>query len=173
MGVINGFRLAFNISRKNRSIFLQLSDNYLLESVMAKALSPIRLQQDLMAAASLAGEIHHRSTAEQVEYWASLGRKVANILDPEAVLAIGAGTVTLKLEPVSVGRVDPGEAFSCLERDCESGALAASVAPLGIRYQSSQTCPGFLERIDAEGKVEVGQYHLPRLRREYREYCVM
>ena len=125
---------------------------------MAKALSPIRLQQDLMAAASLAGELHHRSAAEQVEYWASLGRSVSHILDPEAVLAIGAGTVKLKLEPVSVDRVDPDEVFSCLERDRESGDLVASIAPFGTRFQSSKVCPGFLERIDAEGKIDIGQF---------------
>ena len=50
---------------------------------MAKAASPIRLQQDLMQAAETTAKRFHRSTAEQVEYWAELGRSVAATLDPE------------------------------------------------------------------------------------------
>ncbi|MCK5666750.1 MAG: hypothetical protein KAI17_24840, partial [Thiotrichaceae bacterium] len=39
---------------------------------MAKALSPVRLQDDLMKAAKLTGDRFHRSTAEQIEYWADI-----------------------------------------------------------------------------------------------------
>jgi len=35
---------------------------------MAKAISPVRLQDDLMQAAKLTGERFHRSSAEQIEY---------------------------------------------------------------------------------------------------------
>jgi hypothetical protein len=38
---------------------------------------PVRLQENLMQAAKLTGERFHRSTAEQIEYWADIGRKVS------------------------------------------------------------------------------------------------
>jgi hypothetical protein len=49
---------------------------------MAKAASPIRLQKELMQAAELTAKRFHRSTAEQIEYWADLGRSVSSTLDP-------------------------------------------------------------------------------------------
>jgi hypothetical protein len=44
---------------------------------MAKAASPIRLQEELMQAAESTAKRFHRSTAEQIEYWADLGRSVS------------------------------------------------------------------------------------------------
>jgi hypothetical protein len=60
-------------------------------SSMAKSASPVRLQDDLMRRAALAGARHHRSAAQQIEYWASLGREVAALLDPDRLLAVQAG----------------------------------------------------------------------------------
>lgn len=67
---------------------------------MAKATSPIRLQEDLMALAKLTASRFHRSTAEQIEYWAELGRSVASKLDPDVLLSISSGLATIKVEPV-------------------------------------------------------------------------
>ena len=58
---------------------------------MAKAASPIRFQQDLMQAAESTAKRFHRSTAEQIEYWAELGRSVSSTLDPDILLSIKAG----------------------------------------------------------------------------------
>ncbi|MCF8003822.1 MAG: ParD-like family protein [Chromatiaceae bacterium] len=44
---------------------------------MRKSASPIRLQEDLMQSASLAGSQLHRSAAEQIEYWAWLAAQTA------------------------------------------------------------------------------------------------
>lgn len=35
---------------------------------------PLRLNEDLVNAAALVGKVKKRSTAKQVEYWASLGK---------------------------------------------------------------------------------------------------
>jgi ParD-like antitoxin of type II ParDE toxin-antitoxin system len=40
---------------------------------MAKAASPIRLQTELMQQAEPTAKRFHRSSAEQIEYWADLG----------------------------------------------------------------------------------------------------
>ncbi len=36
-----------------------------------------------MQSAALIGARHHRSAAEQIEYWEALGRQVARVLDPD------------------------------------------------------------------------------------------
>ena len=125
---------------------------------MAKASSPIRLQQDLMQAAELAAKRFHRSTAEQIEYWAALGQSVSSTLDPDVVLAIKTGLAKLNVEPVVSTGVDPDAVFGKLESQRKSGALLSGVTNARIRYQASSTYPGWLERIDQNGDVIVGQF---------------
>lgn len=62
---------------------------------MAKVASQVCLQKSLVDAATVAGQQFHRSTAEQIEYWADLGRRVAAVLDPLKLAEIRAGIATL------------------------------------------------------------------------------
>ncbi len=58
---------------------------------MPKAASPIRLQAELMRTATIAGQRQHRSTAEQIKYWAAIGRSLAKIIDQDTLLELSAG----------------------------------------------------------------------------------
>ena len=126
---------------------------------MPKAASPVRLQADLMRAATIAGQRQHRSAAEQIEYWAGIGRNVSRIIDQDTLLEITAGLVRLKIEPVEPAVVVPEEVFSDLERDREHGTLADSVTTSSVRYQVSTRHPGQLEQILPDGRVLIGQFH--------------
>lgn len=125
---------------------------------MAKALSPVRLQDDLMQAAKLTGERFHRSTAEQIEYWADIGRKVSTVLDPDTLISIATGLTQVKVEPIYGKPIDPDDVFNLLEAQRQQGALTQAVTDSAIKYQSSLTQPGYLERIDQNGNVLVGQF---------------
>jgi len=125
---------------------------------MAKASSPIRLQQDLMQQAESTARRFHRSTAEQIEYWAELGRSVASTLDPDVVLSIQAGLSRLHVEPVIAQPIDPDEVFMSLEEQRESGTLQRNVTNSPIRYQASLSQQGLLERVDQQGKVTTGEF---------------
>lgn len=125
---------------------------------MAKAVSPVRLQQDLMEAAAIAAERMHRSAAEQVEYWASIGRSVSKVLDPDSLLEITVGLATLKVEPIEAPALKTEDVFASLEHDRESGALITSVTSSSVRYQASTAHPGQLEQLSPDGQVTVGQF---------------
>jgi hypothetical protein len=125
---------------------------------MAKAASPVRLQAELMEAAALTGKRLHRSSAEQIEYWASIGRSVGNVLNPDSILAITAGLARVKVEPVIASPVDPDQVFAALERDRKSGVLEQSVSQCKVRYQASGSHPGQLEQIDTDGTITIGQF---------------
>ncbi len=125
---------------------------------MAKAASPIRIQEDLMQAAELTAKRFHRSTAEQIEYWAELGRSVASTLDPDVLLSILSGLTTIKTEPVYNSPIDPDEVFQSLENDRKAGTLSDAVTSSVIRYQASLKHPGYLERIDKNGDITTGQF---------------
>jgi len=125
---------------------------------MAKALSPVRLQDDLMQAAKLTGDRFHRSTAEQIEYWADIGRKVSKVLDPDTLLSISTGLTQVKVEPIYGTPIDPDDVFNSLEVQRQQGTLTKAVTDSTIKYQSSLVHPGYLERIDQKGNVSVGQF---------------
>ena len=125
---------------------------------MAKSASPVRLQEALMRSAALVGARHHRSAAQQIEYWASLGREVAALLDPDRLLAVQAGLARLRVEPVTVASVIPEQVFAALEADRSSGVLANSVSSAPVRYQACSSRPGYLERLDRDGSRSVGRF---------------
>jgi len=126
---------------------------------VAKAVSPVRLQDELMQAASVAGARLHRSAAEQVEYWASLGRQVARFVDPDSLLEVATGVARLKVEPTVSPPADPEAVFAAVEADRRSGELAKKITTATIRYQASGTHPGYLEQIDADGLHTIGTFH--------------
>jgi hypothetical protein len=126
---------------------------------MPKAASPVRLQAGLMEAARVSGSAWHRSAAEQIEYWADIGRKVSKTIDPEILLAVEAGLARITVEKVEPVTVDPESVFAALDAGRASGKLASAIAEQSpVRYQASKTSPGFLERIGSEGDVVLGQF---------------
>ncbi len=125
---------------------------------MAKAASPLRLQSELMEAAKVSGLLHHRSAAEQIEYWASIGRSVSQILSPDVLLSIRTGMARLTVEPVTAKPVDPDAVFAGLERDRVSGRLRSSVTTSAVRYQASARGPGWLEQHQPDGRVVIGRF---------------
>lgn len=124
---------------------------------MAKAASPIRLQEDLMQAAALAGERFHRSTAEQIEYWAEIGRNVAHILDPDDLLSVSAGLAKITVESVYGEPINPAAVFQSLEVERNNGTLSQTVAS-GAKYQISLKYPGNLEQIQPDGRIRTGKF---------------
>lgn len=127
---------------------------------MAKSPSPVRLQQDLMLAASTAGQRQHRSAAEQIEYWASLGRSVSKAVNPDNLLEVTAGLSEIKVVPIRVPPINPDDVFATVERDRCSGQLQGVISASSVRYQASSEYPGQLERINADGSSTVGQFSM-------------
>lgn len=125
---------------------------------MAKAHSPLRLDANLVEQAKLSGKHLHRSTAEQIEYWADIGRSVSNVVTPETLLQLYAGLVKVKVEPVVGPSIDPDSLFDSLEDDRVTGSLQDNITSSSLRYQASTQYPGMLEQIASDGTVTVGQF---------------
>jgi len=123
-----------------------------------KAASPVRLQADLMDAATVAGDQEHRSATEQIEYWASLGRRIAQFVNPNALLEVASGLARIKIEPTTGQPIDPDTVFASIEARRLSGRLSQEVTTSPIRYQASVDQPGYLEQIDENGNRTVGTF---------------
>ena len=120
---------------------------------------PVRLQGMLVEQARVAGSVEHRSTEEQIKYWADIGRRIAQSISLTDLLKVRAGLMRLTMEKVESPPVDPDAVFAALDADRESGKLAAAIAKKSpIRYQASEKHPGFLEQVDESGNVIVGRF---------------
>ena len=109
-----------------------------------------------MRAAQLSGALMHRSAAEQIEYWADLGRKVSDYLDPQVLLDLQSGISRLKVEKIESLPVDPDDVFNAVDQDRQSGLVYKLVTASPIRYQVCEEHPGYLEQIDAQGVKAIG-----------------
>ena len=110
---------------------------------------PVKLSDALVLDARLTGEIAERSIAGQIEFWARLGRAIEPILQ-------GAQSLALQ----RAGRAKPLSA--CLDTvDSPEGRqrvaehLQAQSYP---HYEPASDKPGFLVRIDADGRRTVGRF---------------
>ncbi len=125
---------------------------------MAKAYSPLRIQADLMKAAERTAQREHRSTAEQIEYWADIGRQVSAHINSDTLLSIATGAARILVEPAESQPVPPQEVFDELEQERRSGVLSQTVSKAAVRYQVCEAHPGYLEQVDREGNRTAGAF---------------
>lgn len=111
-----------------------------------------------MQAAAVTAKRFHRSTAEQIEYWADVGRQAAGVIDPDVLLSLTSGLVSIKVEPVESRVIDPAEVFKALENARSNGSLSSNVTGSTVKYQVCKTHSGYLEQIDSTGTNIIGQF---------------
>jgi len=119
---------------------------------------PMRLDQKLLEAATRAGEIYKRSPPRQIEYWAELGRAVADQVDPVDLLKLQQGLVRLTLQPVASSPVDAETVLEDLRAARASKRLSGQVTGARVRYQASTRYPGLLDQLLADGRRRVGRF---------------
>jgi hypothetical protein len=110
---------------------------------------PVKVSDALLLDARIAGEVVERSIAGQIEFWAKIGRALEPLLRGEHVLALCRS-----------GEVKPLAA--CLKSvDSSAGRrrvfehLRAGPYP---HYEAATESPGFLVRIEADGRRTVGRF---------------
>jgi hypothetical protein len=110
---------------------------------------PVKISDDLLLDARLTGEIAKRSIAGQIEYWAQLGRAIEPLLEGARALALQ-----------KAGRAKP--LSDCLEDvDSPQGRrrVADHLKSLPFpHYQPDPRRPGFLIRIEADGRRSMGRF---------------
>ena len=110
---------------------------------------PVKVSDELLLDARVAGELVKRSIAGQIEFWAKLGRALEPLLRGDHVLAL-----------CRAGKVKPLSA--CLESvDSPAGrqrvAEHLKTGPYP-HYEAAPGSPGMLLRIEADGRRTVGRF---------------
>ena len=110
---------------------------------------PVKLSDALVLDARLAGEAFERSLSGQVEFWARLGRAIEPLLQGTQVLALCRNAA---VHPLSAC-LDAVDSPSGRRRVAEY--LNAQPFP---HYEPAPDAPGYLVRIEADGKRIVGRF---------------
>jgi hypothetical protein len=110
---------------------------------------PVKVSDALMLDARVAGKMVERSMAGQIEFWAKIGRALEPLLRGDQVLALcRAGSV----KPLS----------DCLESVDSPAGRRRVFEHLQTRpyphYEAAAEAPGWLARIEADGKRTVGRF---------------
>ncbi len=116
----------------------------------------IRLDAELIDAAEIQGKALHRSAPSQIEFWASIGRRLAPILSHKDLLAIGQGLAHISVETESSPRVNPDAVFAAVAQDRNNPFVSAVANPAAFQYEASQT-PGYIDRTDVDGNRVTGK----------------
>ena len=120
--------------------------------------APLRLDAELVRAASAAARLHKRSVPRQVEFWAEIGRAVESSISAEELLAVREGFARLVVDTSVSVPVEPDAVLDGLEASRRDGSLSDRVCEQGVRYQRSAAHPGLLERVDRDGSRAVGRF---------------
>jgi hypothetical protein len=110
---------------------------------------PVKLSDQLVLDARLAGGAAERSIAGQVEFWAKLGREIEPLLEGDRALALCRSRAAQSLSALIDGASSPA-GRSRLERH-----LASLPYP---HYAPAPGAKGLLVRTDADGTRTVGRF---------------
>ena len=102
---------------------------------------------------------------KQIEFWATLGKAVENVIDYSDIFAILQGLKKINIEPVTSVTADPEEVFAALEKHRARGDLGQKTTKAVIYYEASRSHPGLIDRVNrATGERSAGRFSNGELR---------
>ena len=110
---------------------------------------PVKLSDELVCEARLSAEIHERSIAGQIEFWAQLGRALEPLLRGDQIVALRRSRAQRSIsEALSEVGTEAGR-----QRVFEY--LKARPYP---HYEALSDQPGLLRRIEEDGTKTIGRF---------------
>lgn len=136
---------------------------------MSKHATPLRLSESLVDDAKVMSAISHRSTNEQIEYWAHIGQLVETSLsasDIALLLAEKAAVAVVSNQSVSTEVVyqksdtefDPLELMNTVAEDSPSGELVEVLKQRQHVLYEPAGVPGLLRAVYPNGDTEIGSF---------------
>jgi hypothetical protein len=121
---------------------------------------PIRLDNYLVHEAEIEGVVQKRTAPKQIEYWAEVGKAVAQFIPSNDLLALVQGfvEVEVKVNKLPSVTVSSSKVFDILEHDRENKSLNNKVTRASIWYEASVSQQGLLDRVQADGTREKGHF---------------
>lgn len=125
---------------------------------MAKHTSPMRLNEQLVNDAKIIGSTLNRTTAEQIEYWSEIGRRVSSNLSPAQVISLFNGSATIKIESPHEQQIDPFEVTNEVKADTTLSRDLLSQGNVLYSPNTSISHLGALKASYPNGDVKYGHF---------------
>ncbi len=123
------------------------------------ATQSIRLDINLISQAKLAAAMQCRSTPNQLEYWANIGRMISSVIAMEDACAIYQGLKKLRIEPTETIPVNSETVFNNLEADREKRFANKPITSAPFYFEASQKIHGLLDKVDSvTGARKTGKF---------------
>ena len=120
--------------------------------------TPLRVNDSLFKEAEVEGSFMNRSTAKQVEFWAELGRRVAQSVSPADMLALMQGIANVRVELPESQPINPEQVFTAVEEANSSYQLGNKVTRGRLFYEASKSRPGLIDRVKPDGTRQTGHF---------------
>jgi len=132
---------------------------------MKPAKSALRLDPDLIHEAELEALLHKRTTPKQIEYWAEIGRKVSEMIDPVDLFSVAQGIAHIEIKEKSTYALDSEQVFNRVEEETAAGYLSDKVTSAVVSYEVDSARPGLLIRINKDGSRDPGHFKNGKFRK--------
>jgi len=110
---------------------------------------PVKVSDNLLLDARLAGESMHRSIAGQVEFWARLGRAIEPLLGGAQAMALCRSGAARSVS----------ECVESADSPAGRGRVATYLAMEPFpHFEPAADAPGLLVKIDADGRRTIGRF---------------
>jgi len=120
--------------------------------------TPLRVSDSLFKEAEVEGSFMNRSTAKQVEFWAELGRRVAQSVTPADMLALMQGIANVRVELPDSPPINPEQVFTSVEEASSSYQLGHNITQGRMYYEASRSRTGLLDRVLPDSTRQSGRF---------------
>lgn len=126
---------------------------------MAKHISPMRLNENLVAEAQVIAATMHRSTAEQIEYWSEIGKRISNELTTQQLTQLMTGVGHVVFTVPTPAPLDVMALSDEVEADSKAGRLHTDLLAQGqILYEPAPEGVGLLTAFHPDGTTSKGRF---------------
>lgn len=126
---------------------------------MPKHTSPMRLNESLVNEAKAVGAMMNRTTAEQIEFWSEVGKRVSAGLSQTELSQLMTGEITLTAQNSGISSVDALAIASRANAPQERTRVSKSLLEKGnTLYEPSAIGGGLLNAYCPDGSVLVGRF---------------
>lgn len=123
------------------------------------ATKSLRIDEKLFIQAQRQSVVEHRSTNEQIQYWAKLGRAIASKISAAEAFSVTQGLREIRLELPRSAYVDPESVLDELEADRANGFSGKPVTSAPFYFEVSAGKPGFLDKVNTlTGERRTGRF---------------
>ncbi len=120
--------------------------------------TPLRVNDRLFQDADAEGSFMNRSAAKQVEFWAELGKRVAQSVTPSDMLALMQGIANVRIEVPESLPVNPEQVFLAVDEARNTDQPGQQITRGGLFYEASKNRPGLLDRVLPDGTRQAGRF---------------